>query len=170
MPTIRSILHPTDLSDGSEGASKFAFEMARDYGARLILLHVIEPLASFGYMGGSLPEPETMRLNAHAALRELLPPHEDVEVKCVVAVGPPAEEILSTATAWYVDLMVLGTHGRVGLSRMLMGSVAEEVIRRATCPVVALPPAASKRVIAEMTTFQPRCTTWKSQLSRYLQN
>jgi nucleotide-binding universal stress UspA family protein len=170
MPTIRSILHPTDLSDGTEGATKFAFEMARDYGARLILLHVIEPFSNFGYMGGTLPDPATMRVNADTALRALLPLHEGVDVARVVAVGQPDEEILSTASEWYVDLIVLGTHGRTGLSRLFMGSVAEEVMRRATCPVVALPPAASKRVTAETTTFQPRHTTWKRQPRRYVQN
>jgi uncharacterized protein (DUF2267 family) len=78
-------------------------------------------------------------------LQQVLPSNEGVYVERIIRVGTPASEILDVAAEWNVDLIVLGSHGRVGLSRLLMGSIAEEVIRRATCPVVALTPAADAR-------------------------
>ena len=145
MLSIRSILHPTDFSEASKRASEFALGLAKDYRARLILLHVIDPTAYDSDLTEPPPKSEALRQNADTALAALLPFNEGVNVRCVVAVGTPVSEILDVAAEWNVDLIVLGSHGRVGLSRLLMGSIAEEVIRRASCPVIALTPAAAQK-------------------------
>ena len=107
-------------------------------------MHVEEPPLAYG--GGELyygiPEPNT------AALRTMLEkvrPH-DPTVKCVhrMETGDPAAEIVRVADEEGVDLIVMSTHGRTGLTRMLMGSVAELVVRRASCPVMTFKQPAEK--------------------------
>jgi nucleotide-binding universal stress UspA family protein/quercetin dioxygenase-like cupin family protein len=151
MPTIQTILHPTDLSDNSRYAFRLACTLARDYQARLILLHVIP-----APVGCVLPEaaPDPLRaaesqepLNRwHFAWPE--PPDPEIRAGHRVAEGDAVREILGLARAERCDLIVMGTHGRTGLSRLLDGSVAEEVVRKAACPVLAVrtpPPEAEAR-------------------------
>lgn len=131
----KKILFPTDFSTSSDAGLRHATTLARDAGATLLIVHVEEPPLAYG--GGEMyygvPNPD------HAAIKEMLkavlPTSSDVKYEHRLVVGEPAAEIVQLADKEGVDLIVMGTHGRTGLKRMLMGSVAEAVVRRATCPV-----------------------------------
>jgi nucleotide-binding universal stress UspA family protein len=138
MLAVRTILHPTDFSERSDCAFELACALARDYGARLILLHVVEPpLAVSGDGLVMVPVPiheEPIR----ERLKELRPQDHTIQVEYRLTVGDAAGEILGEAQEAKPDLIVMGTHGRSGLSRLLMGSVAEQVVRKADCPVLTV--------------------------------
>jgi nucleotide-binding universal stress UspA family protein len=135
---ITTILHPTDFSAASHYALELAFSLARDHGARVVLLHVVEP-PFYGDEPLLLTSTlENLRKEAENWFATLPKPHGDIEAKEVIAEGEPVREILRVAAEEQADFIVLGTHGRTGLSRLLMGSVAEYIIRRAPCPVMAV--------------------------------
>jgi nucleotide-binding universal stress UspA family protein len=139
MLPINNILFPTDFSDRAVNAFHMASALARDHRAAVTVLHVREmpalPFAEFG----AVPPPE---LPSREELMERLAkfelPDEGITVEFVIADGEPGEEIVRVAKEHHCDLIVMGTHGRTGLSRLLMGSVAERVMRRAPCPVLTL--------------------------------
>ena len=146
---MKKILFPTDFSHAADAALALATSLARDTGATLVIAHVEEPPAAYG--GGELyyglPEP------AHDELRRMLhevaPTEPDVPVEHRLVAGDVANSIVNLAEMEDVDLIVMGTHGRSGVTRLLMGSVAELVVRRARCPVLtyrqpARVPAAAK--------------------------
>jgi nucleotide-binding universal stress UspA family protein len=136
MLTIRTILHPTDFSERSEHAFHLACSLARDHGARVVLLHVVS-IPVVAYEGVVLPPPiEEATEDAKRRLSQMKPAGIPVEHR--VAEGDAAEMILRVAEEVHADLIVMGTHGRTGLSRLLMGSVAEQVVRRAPCPVLTM--------------------------------
>ena len=135
----KKILFPTDLSPASQHALTWATSLARDCGATLVIVHVEEPPTAYG--GGELyagAEQAMNRADLQKALTEIAPC--DPAVPCVhkLLVGDPAGMIVETAESEKVDLVVMGTHGRTGLKRLLMGSVAEAVVRRARCPVLTV--------------------------------
>lgn len=126
---FRDILFATDFSDASRLAGQTAAEMTRHFGARLHVLHVVPPVTD--------PTPAPAALKAAAAeLGAGLSP-----VTAVVS-GRAASQIVNYARRHAIGLIVLGTHGRTGVSRALLGSVAEAVMRRAPCRVLTVPPAA----------------------------
>jgi nucleotide-binding universal stress UspA family protein len=130
-----TILHPTDFSPNSQHALQVAADLARTYDAELILLHVHSiPVALYGE-GILPPEPDY-----HQPLEEQLHRIDvpGVRVSRRLAEGDPVTEILNVARDQHTDLIVMGTHGRRGLKRMLMGSVAELVVRRSSCPVLTV--------------------------------
>ncbi|HJZ59942.1 MAG TPA: universal stress protein [Gemmataceae bacterium] len=138
MLPIHTILHPTDFSDRSHYALHLAGALARDYGAGLMLLHVI-PQSIIGYGEGVIPpDPDVLLEEARADLDRLIVPDLDTPVWRRTGNGDPAATILRVARETNTDLIVMGTHGRTGLSRLLMGSVAEQVVRRASCPVMTV--------------------------------
>jgi nucleotide-binding universal stress UspA family protein len=160
MLNIQGILHPTDLSTHSMGAFRVACALARDYGARLIVLHVA-PVPTVGAAGivpsppvaGSEASADDTQKELAAALRDFQAKDAKVPIEHRVEHGDPADVIRKVAAEARCDLIVMGTHGRTGLRRMLMGSVAEQVLRRGTCPVLIvkapLPePAASSKAEA----------------------
>ena len=134
MMNIRAVLHPTDFSEPTEYAFKLACSLARDHQARLLLLHVIAPPLTHGE-ALARAAPDSYRDQLRREL-ERVKPLDAVKVERLLADGHPATEIVRTATENDCDLVVMGTHGRTGLRRLLMGSVAEEVLRKATCPVL----------------------------------
>jgi nucleotide-binding universal stress UspA family protein len=143
MLPIRTILVPTGFSERSEYAFRLACMVARDCDARLTVLHVV-PLPMALYAGGVMtPEP-----NRHeeewAQLRRIQTADHRVQIEYLLAEGDPGQTILQAARDYKYGLIVMGTHGRTGLGRALMGSVAEAVVRKAPCPVVTVksPPAA----------------------------
>lgn len=138
MLTLKAILHPTDFSPSSEVALKLAASLARDHGARLEVVHVVQPPAVA--IGESLLEPawEEIKQEARAALDSLPSPDPALPLEKRLLDGDPAEQILQAAADLGCDLIVMGTHGRGGLARLLMGSVAEQVVRKAACPVLTL--------------------------------
>jgi len=138
MLPIRTVLHPTDFSDYSDYAFRLACSLARDYGARLVVVHVVElPVAIYGN-GLVLPPPQVNKEPLQAKLQQLLPRDPKVQVEHRLVEGDAATEILRVAGEAKCDLIVMGTHGRTGLGRLLMGSVAEQVVRKASCPVLTV--------------------------------
>ncbi len=147
MMQIRQILAPTDFSECSKQAVACAYELAQTFGAKLVLLHVIEELPSYiGFIppGGAAMLLKDLERQARLDLAEVLPEAEaaEVEVTRQVVGGSPSHEIVKVAAAEKVDLIVIATHGRTGLSHLGMGSVAERVVRTAPCPVMTIRPMA----------------------------
>jgi nucleotide-binding universal stress UspA family protein len=135
MLPVKTILHPTDFSEPSEAAFRLACALARDHNSRLVVLHVVPPPESHGEViarrqGGGYHE-DLWRL-----LEGLRPVYASVTVERRLEDGAPAETIVNVAREEGADLIVLGTQGRTGLGRLLLGSVAEHVVRRAPCPVL----------------------------------
>jgi nucleotide-binding universal stress UspA family protein len=139
MLAIRTILHPTDLSPLSECAFRLACSLARDHGARLIVLHV-SPLEVLLAESPYVPPPDPAQIweTLQEQLEMLQSPDPTVVVEHLLKEGNPAEEILRTAQDCDCDLIIMGTHGRTGVRRLLMGSVAEHILRRAACPVLTV--------------------------------
>jgi nucleotide-binding universal stress UspA family protein len=148
---FRHILAPTDFSEYSKNAVVSALELARTFGAKLTILHVVDlpPYPAYDPIAGYVPPGTTwptlvadLERQATQDLAQLVPEAEssDVEVVRLVAVGSPRGKIIDTAEAEQVDLIVMATAGRSGFSRLIMGSVAERVIRTATCPVLTIRP------------------------------
>jgi nucleotide-binding universal stress UspA family protein len=135
MLPIKTILVATDFSSMSEHAFQFAGALARDYGARLIALHAAQPLAAV-YSETAVFVEEKDSSAAREALHALRVNGVDVEYRLVE--GEPAATIVDVARATDCNLIVMGTHGRGGIARVLLGSVAEDVLRRAPCPVLTV--------------------------------
>jgi universal stress protein A len=140
------ILVPTDFSTASDAVLPQAEALAKQKSASLLILHVEEPPLAYG--GGELyyglPEPNSERILK--MLEDVRPADPTVAFTHRLAMGDPAGEIVRIAAEEGVEMIVLGTHGRSGLTRMLMGSVAETVVRRAPCPVLVYRAAAETLV------------------------
>ncbi|RLS34212.1 MAG: universal stress protein [Planctomycetota bacterium] len=132
----RTILLPTDFSHASDAALPHAEALARQTGARLLIVHVEEPPLAYG--GGELyygiPEPDTARIAT--MLEGVKPSDPQVAFTHRLAMGDPAAEVCRIAAEEGAEMIVLGTHGRSGMFRLLMGSVAESILRRSPCPVL----------------------------------
>lgn len=174
MLPLATILHPTDFSDNSEFAFELACALARDYHARLILLHVIS--SSEALYGGMLepaangPRVEEVKESlremekshwrvpcptpllveeAKEKLRRLEGQAHRVRVESQVLEGDAVDMILRAADETNSDVIVMGTHGRTALTRLLVGSVAESVLRKAPCPVLTSKPFLGRKPIVE---------------------
>ncbi len=149
---IRTVLHPTDFSEQARSAFPMACSLAHDFGARVVVLHVAPPPIQI--LGGmAAPSPALEEYDPAVLgkkVRELHSPYPDVPVEARVETGDAAATILKVAEETACDLIVMGTHGRTGLGRLLMGSVAEQVVRKANCPVltVKVPMGAATRPMA----------------------
>jgi nucleotide-binding universal stress UspA family protein len=132
----KKILFPTDFSTCSDAGLEQATALAREAGAKLLIIHVEEPPAAYAggemYYGLSEPDQTAILQMLHA----VLPTDPSVPYEHRLLRGYPAEEIVDEAEREHCDLIVMGTHGRTGFRRLLMGSVAEAVVREATCPVL----------------------------------
>jgi nucleotide-binding universal stress UspA family protein len=145
--TIRRVFCPVDFSETSRKALRYAGAIATWYQAALDVMHVIpDPTASGQAWASAMPADaiEQSRTAADAALAQFV---EDADLSVRVAglllnTGVPAVEILEHARSTHPDLLVLGTHGRGGLSHVLIGSNAERVVAHASCPVMTIPPRA----------------------------
>jgi nucleotide-binding universal stress UspA family protein len=140
------ILVPTDFSPPSDAALEYARILAAKFGSTLRILHVIDdPSASSDFVGdGFAPSTEDIRicLLAHARKRldhlMNLVDRSRYHAHADAVLGTPAEAIIDFASATGTSLIVMGTHGRTGLAHLLMGSVAEQVVRTAPCPVLTV--------------------------------
>jgi nucleotide-binding universal stress UspA family protein len=136
-----TILHPTDGSEASMAAADHAIELAAENRAALRFLYVVDAstLAADDFSGVLL---ENLERSGRAALEDLVERAEAAGVDAVTAVetGVPHREILADAEDAGADLIVMGTHGRTGLDRFLLGSVSERVVRTADVPVLVVPP------------------------------
>jgi nucleotide-binding universal stress UspA family protein len=138
MMPFKTILFATDFSPASQASFVIAAALARDYRARIIAVHVVEPV-QVGYSEfTSYVGPEEDRGQAMEMLQALRAPSPMVTIEHRLLEGDPATVIVETAAETGADIIVMGTHGRAGLSRLVMGSVAEEVLRRAPCPVLTI--------------------------------
>ncbi|MGE3807657.1 MAG: universal stress protein [Gemmataceae bacterium] len=133
---FKEILHPTDSSPQSEAAFHLACALARDHGARLVLMHVWSPVTVVANEMGAVVETADDEERLRQQLQALTDP--TLDIKHVLQAGDPVNEIVNAARELDCDLIVMSTHGRRGLSRLLMGSVAEKVVRRAPCPVLTV--------------------------------
>ena len=132
----KKIIFPTDFSHCGDAALKMATSLARDAGATLLIVHVEEPPVAYG--GGEMyygvPDPASDDLRR--MLQAVVPTDPNVPYEHRLITGDPSTAIARLAEEENADLIVMGTHGRTGLTRLLMGSVAEAVVRRAPCPVL----------------------------------
>lgn len=137
--SIRRILLATDLSVASDAASTQALDLARSLGAELVVVSVIDPATDpvTGLRGTRIDRLRAARLEAAQAL-VTRGRHDGVRVTFLVWEGNPGEAIVEAATSEQVDLIVVGSHGRSGVERMLLGSVSDFVVRRAPCPVLVV--------------------------------
>ncbi len=144
---FRRILVPTDFSSCSDKALELAGKLARDQGAELIAVHVVEtghvPLNAVIHPGGDIEGVEVRahmtKLGQHELERRVQALPIPAERKRLhIAEGSPASTICQVARELGADLIVMGTHGRTGLAHLLMGSVAERVVRAAKIPVLTL--------------------------------
>jgi universal stress protein A len=141
---IKKILFATDFSEGSSNSLPYAVSIAKQYGAKLYFVHVMYDVAkTSGWYVPHVSMDELyrdMEKNAKTQLEksfvEEIRGNKNVEY--VVLKGTPYEEISRFAEENKIDLIVIGTHGRKGLDRMLFGSTAEQVVRYAPCPVLTV--------------------------------
>jgi universal stress protein A len=134
MKQIKRILCPFYFSATSAKALDYAERLARSTGAELNLLHVFDVPADLGLLGQQVPADATLP----DKLQAIGPSEADLPVERVLHAGPPAEVICWLAQKRQCDLIVMGTHGRGGLAHLLLGSVAEHVLRHARSPVVVV--------------------------------
>jgi universal stress protein A len=142
MTSITRILVPTDFSKTADAALDYAAILATRFGASLRLVHVLDhPYAAGLYTPEVyVPMPPDVRekilTDARQRLAGRLREMHDIEATSEILEGVPAQRIVDDATQQSIDLIVMGTHGRRGLSHVLLGSVAESVLRTAPCPVL----------------------------------
>jgi universal stress protein A len=139
---LRTILVPVDFSERSRAALNYAITLARDFAGSLVVLHVVDPLLA----AGRLDSPRLRQLKtssrgeAAKQLRalscELV--QSGVRTELFLRNGPATDIIVAFAVAKKADLIIMGSQGRTGLSRLLIGSVAERVVRHALCPVLVV--------------------------------
>jgi nucleotide-binding universal stress UspA family protein len=145
-PTFHRILVPTDFSDCSEGAWRLAQRLAGESGAELILLHVLVEPMLYGEGPFSGDRVRQFYATAQRWIEEHLATWAEgaraagLRVRVSVRTGVPAREIVAAAADEQVDVIVVGTHGRGGVERAMIGSVADRVIRTAPCPVLSVRP------------------------------
>lgn len=153
MISIHRILFPTDFSESAKKACQYAVALTDKFGAELHLIHVIPPMMPYPDAASPwiMPDDENQQqvelANQHLR-RELDPIWANRHNPTYVAVtGFAIDEILKYANEANIDLIVVGTHGHTGLSRMLIGSVAEKIVRTAMCPVLTVHPKGHQFVI-----------------------
>jgi len=147
MREINRILCPVDLSDVSRHAIEHAAVLARWYQAKITALHVCNPVvipsADFAAVGPvRFPLTEDEIEEARAQIVAGLEPARGLDTDVIVEHGQPVDRILERATALPADLIVIGTHGAGGFQHLVLGSITEKVLRKATCPVLTVPPHA----------------------------
>jgi len=151
MTTFARILVPTDFSDCSHAACEAAVKLAKQFGSTIELLHVQEPPAWQGFvipeLVVSLPDEssrsleEFVRIRSQRAMEQLVEQVQRTGIAHVrhrEEVGEAGEVIVRLAEEDHFDLIVMGTHGKKGFERLVMGSVAERVVRQAVCPVLTI--------------------------------
>ena len=138
---VKRILCPVDFSDFSNAANEYASMLAESNGAAIVYLHVALPEVPYGTY--AYVDMDYDQARDQDQLEKIKPTHAGIETQYVVEFGPPADRIVEFAAENEIDLIVMGTHGRTGIKRAILGSVAEQVVRKAECPVLALKPTTS---------------------------
>lgn len=148
MTTWNKIIYPTDFSPAAEAVFDTAQRLARDSDSLLMIVHVVEPVvaATPGTVappvtigGTDLSETQQKAIEeAREELQKVVPTDSAIRFEHRVIEGLASDGILNLAELEQPDLIIMATHGRTGLKRLLMGSVAEKVVRHARCPVLTL--------------------------------
>ena len=145
MPELRRILCPVDFSEFSAGAYRYALSLARHYRAKLFVQHIVElwQYPSTGFVASAGPFEEFVRVlceNAEEKLQEFVKDEisSEIQPERVIQVGIAPDFILAFAEAQEMSTIVMGTRGRRGFDRLMLGSVTERVMRKASCPVLAV--------------------------------
>lgn len=134
---FETILMPTDLSGPGDAAIDLAVTLAKAFNSRLLLVHVIEPDTAYVGSDVFVASGGVDEAGIQKQLSALADTHSDVNIDTRIINGEVTSAILDVANNEKVDLIVMGTHGRSGLTRVLMGSIAESVMRSAPCPVLS---------------------------------
>lgn len=147
MLQITKILCPTDFSEPSYKALAVANDMAMHFNAELILIHILSPVFIYpsAMAPGVIPtssiddidRDELANESLSMTLKERIP--DSIKVRTILGKGNPSDEIVRKAVEEKVDLIVIGTHGFTGWRHLILGSVAEKVVRLAACPVLTIP-------------------------------
>ncbi|MDX1961587.1 MAG: universal stress protein [Pirellulales bacterium] len=136
--SVKTVLFPTDFSTASDAALPHASILAQGSNARMVILHVEEPPVAYAagqfYYGVSEPDKQVLE----KMLQAVVPADSAIAHEHRLVVGDPSEEVIRVAKEEHADMIVMGTHGRSGVARLLMGSVAEYVLRHAPCPVMVI--------------------------------
>ena len=148
MIQLNRILVPTDFSEFGQHALRYGCELGRRFDSELHLLHIVDDAYPMVPEAGMLMPAQTdylleLKSSAQKSLEGIPDPQWSegiVEIVRHVDVGSPFVEIIRYAKAQEIDLIVLGTHGRTGIVHVLMGSVAERVVRKSPCPVLTVRP------------------------------
>jgi nucleotide-binding universal stress UspA family protein len=144
MPAFKNIVVATDFGDIANHATVYAVELARELGARVTLFHAYE-MPLYAYADGAMLATEDLvaglSTTAESTMGELVALHRSkgVAVEAVVRLGAAADEVTRFADEIHADLIIVGTHGRRGLARALLGSVAEIIVRTSARPVLVVP-------------------------------
>jgi nucleotide-binding universal stress UspA family protein len=173
MLEIKLILCPIDFSEFSVRAYHHAVSLAEHYQAKLVAQHVVElwrhPSVSFAASAGLYGEFEqALCESGKKQLREFVKnhTHDEIQPELVVQEGAAADSVLSFAQAQKTDVIVMGTHGRRGFDRLMLGSVTDRVMRRAPCPVLAICKPGHDSLTGDTATSKER--GYVHQLSRIL--
>jgi nucleotide-binding universal stress UspA family protein len=142
---LRRIVCPVDFSEFSVSAYRYALSLARHFRAKLFVQHIVElgrhPSVYYAPSADSFDEfCRKLSENAREQLQGFVKQytHDEIEPECVVQQGETSDAILSFADARKADMIVMGTHGRRGFDRLMLGSATERVIRKASCPVLVV--------------------------------
>ena len=145
MAGIKRILHATDFSKASARALQEAVKLAKENSARLLVVHVIEPTpyVAGGEFGGAeiyMKLEDATKRNAQSSMSRLMQRLKKLKIKAesLLLRGAAHEQIVKAAKSRKADIVVIGTHGRTGLSKLFLGSVAGKVVSLATCPVMTV--------------------------------
>lgn len=182
MLEIKLILCPIDFSEFSVRAYHHALSLAEHYQAKLVAQHVVElwlhPSASFAASAGVYEEFEqALRESGSKQLQEFVKNHtrDEIQPELVVQQGIAPDSILTFAQAQKTDVIVMGTHGRRGFDRLMLGSVTDRVMRRAPCPVLAVGKQSHDSMAADEERHHPRhlsrilfCTDFSENSERAL--
>ena len=144
---FKKLLLTTDLSFNADAATPYAALLARKYGAKVILLHVLDDSAYYGGGGDFVFHPDEWLAEARQDLEQRLAERaarileaEGIAVEPVLLAGNPARKIIAYAEAERPDCIIMATHGRTGIPRFIFGSVAERILRLSPCPVFTIRP------------------------------
>lgn len=135
------ILIAVDSSESSMQAARRGLDLAHQLNAQAALVFVVDTTKSMGNIDAGITHEDALivlKKEAEQALDQLASMYNGQGLLKFMPEGHPVDEVIGTAISWKADLIVMGTHGRTGLSHLLMGSVAEQVLRRATVPVLVI--------------------------------
>ncbi len=144
MEQIKKILVPIDFSDYSKNALKYAAQFAKQFNAKIYLIYVVEPMiypADFSMGQVAIPSTDIdLHSRAEEELKKLSKEivNGNSKVEVLIKTGKPFVEIIESASANDIDLIIIATHGHTGVEHLLFGSTAEKVVRKAPCPVLTL--------------------------------